>query len=46
MVPPHFLPFGTPNFCVEYFVMKFLEMLPLCEKIRHEKSYLDILNGN
>jgi hypothetical protein len=26
--------------------MKFLEKFPLCEKIPHKKSYLDILNDN
>jgi hypothetical protein len=28
------------------FSMKFLEKFPLCEKIPHKKSYLDILNDN
>jgi hypothetical protein len=26
--------------------MKDVEKLPLCEKIPHEKSYLNVLNGN
>ncbi len=34
----------VPKFFVVKFVMRVLEKLPLCEKIPHEESYLNILN--
>jgi hypothetical protein len=36
----------VPQTFVLNFSMKALEKLSLCEKIPHEKSYLDILIGN
>jgi hypothetical protein len=35
-----------PNFLLLNFSMKVLEKIPLCEKIPHEKSCLNISNGN
>jgi hypothetical protein len=35
-----------PKFLLLNFSIKFLKKLLLCEKIPHERSYLDILNGN
>jgi hypothetical protein len=40
-----FDPFVPQIFVVEFF-FEVLEKLSLCEKLPHEKSYLDILNGN